>query len=153
MAAANKNTIVVVQSVGPVILESILALDGVKAVVWAGLGSQESGNALVDILYGSTNPSGKLPCKYCATTTLVLCGFCRILKKPSFLAPQHMINKLQIPSPSQPRTTELVLLPETIVSPRDCTSIIATSTKPTLHQDTSLVMDYVGAPKKYKENL
>ncbi|KAI7776774.1 hypothetical protein LA080_004492 [Diaporthe eres] len=61
VAAANKNTIVVVQSVGPVVLENILALDGVKAVVWAGLGSQESGNALVDILYGSTNPSGKLP--------------------------------------------------------------------------------------------
>ncbi|ROV93219.1 hypothetical protein VMCG_08717 [Cytospora schulzeri] len=60
VAGANKNTIVVVQSVGPVILESILALDGVKAVVWAGLGSQESGNALVDILYGSTSPSGKL---------------------------------------------------------------------------------------------
>lgn len=61
VAGANKNTIVVVQSVGPVILESILALDGVKAVVWAGLGSQENGNALVDILYGSTSPSGKLP--------------------------------------------------------------------------------------------
>lgn len=61
VAGANKNTIVVVQSVGPVVLESILALDGVKAVVWAGLGSQESGNALVDILYGSTSPSGKLP--------------------------------------------------------------------------------------------
>lgn len=61
VAAANNNTIVVVHSVGPVILESILALDGVKAVVWAGLPSQESGNALVDILYGSTSPSGKLP--------------------------------------------------------------------------------------------
>ncbi|KAL1855307.1 glycoside hydrolase 3 [Diaporthe australafricana] len=61
VATANKNTIVVVQTVGPIILESILALDGVKAVVWAGLGSQESGNALVDILYGSTSPSGKLP--------------------------------------------------------------------------------------------
>lgn len=74
MAAANKNTIVVVQSVGPVILENILALDGVKAVVWAGLGSQESGNALVDVLYGSTNPSGKLPCKYCAAS-IWLCYF------------------------------------------------------------------------------
>lgn len=61
VAEANENTIVVVQSVGPVILETILALDGVKAVVWAGLGSQENGNALVDILYGSTSPSGKLP--------------------------------------------------------------------------------------------
>lgn len=61
VAQANNNTIVVVQSVGPVILETILALPGVKAVVWAGLGSQENGNALVDILYGSTSPSGKLP--------------------------------------------------------------------------------------------
>lgn len=61
VAAANNNTIVVVQSVGPIILETILALPGVKAVVWAGLASQESGNALVDILYGSTTPSGKLP--------------------------------------------------------------------------------------------
>lgn len=61
VAAANNNTIVVVQSVGPVILESILALEGVKAIVWAGLAGQESGNALVDILYGSTSPSGKLP--------------------------------------------------------------------------------------------
>lgn len=61
VAAANNNTIVVVQTVGAIILETILALPGVKAVVWAGLGSQETGNALVDILYGSTSPSGKLP--------------------------------------------------------------------------------------------
>lgn len=61
VAAANKNTIVVVHSVGPVILETILALPGVRAVVWAGLPSQESGNALVDVLYGATAPSGKLP--------------------------------------------------------------------------------------------
>lgn len=61
VAAANNNTIVVVHSVGPVILETILALNGVKAIVWAGLPSQESGNALVDILYGLTSPSGKLP--------------------------------------------------------------------------------------------
>ncbi|CAN8102085.1 unnamed protein product [Discula destructiva] len=61
VAAANNNTIVVVQSVGPVIMETILALPGVKAVVWAGLGSSENGNALVDILYGLASPSGKLP--------------------------------------------------------------------------------------------
>lgn len=61
VAAANNNTIVVVQTVGAIILEDILALPGVKAIVWAGLGSQECGNALVDILYGSTNPNGKLP--------------------------------------------------------------------------------------------
>ncbi|SPQ24051.1 ed46bc10-0f3a-4e3b-8518-df63bc09512c [Thermothielavioides terrestris] len=60
VAAANPNTIVVVHSVGPVILETILATAGVKAVVWAGLPSQENGNALVDVLYGLTAPSGKL---------------------------------------------------------------------------------------------
>ncbi|EPE10931.1 glycoside hydrolase family 3 protein [Ophiostoma piceae UAMH 11346] len=61
VAAANPNTIVVVHSVGPVLLESILQQKGVKAVVWAGLPSQESGNALVDVLYGLVSPSGKLP--------------------------------------------------------------------------------------------
>ncbi len=61
VAASNKNTIVVVHSVGPVILETILATPGVQVVVWAGLPSSESGNALVDILYGGTSPSGKLP--------------------------------------------------------------------------------------------
>ncbi|KAI9172586.1 Beta-glucosidase cel3A [Paramyrothecium foliicola] len=60
VAGANSNVIVVVHSVGAVILEKILALPAVKAVVWAGLPSQESGNALVDILYGDTNPNGKL---------------------------------------------------------------------------------------------
>jgi len=47
--------------VGPLILESILASPNVVAIVWAGIPGQESGNALVDILYGSTSPSGKLP--------------------------------------------------------------------------------------------
>ncbi|KAI0467679.1 glycoside hydrolase family 3 protein [Xylaria cf. heliscus] len=61
VAAINKNVIVVVHSVGPVILETILAQANVKAIVWAGLPSQENGNALVDVLYGATSPSGKLP--------------------------------------------------------------------------------------------
>ncbi|KAK6827616.1 Beta-glucosidase cel3A [Apiospora arundinis] len=61
VAQANENVIVVVHSVGPILLETILALPQVKAVVWAGLPSQESGNALVDVLYGATSPSGKLP--------------------------------------------------------------------------------------------
>ncbi|RFU35213.1 hypothetical protein B7463_g1094, partial [Scytalidium lignicola] len=61
VAAVNKNTIVVIHSVGPLILETILALPNVVAVVWAGIPGQESGNGLVDVLYGSTAPSGKLP--------------------------------------------------------------------------------------------
>jgi beta-glucosidase len=61
VAEANENVIVVVHSVGAVILSEILALPSVKGIVWAGLPSQESGNALVDILWGETSPSGKLP--------------------------------------------------------------------------------------------
>jgi beta-glucosidase len=61
VAEVNKKTIVVVHSVGPIILEPILALENVVAIVWAGLPGQESGNALVDIIYGSTSPNGKLP--------------------------------------------------------------------------------------------
>lgn len=61
VAGVNKNTIVVIHSVGPLILESILSQPNVVAVVWAGIPGQESGNGLVDILYGSTTPSGKLP--------------------------------------------------------------------------------------------
>ncbi|GAB1318409.1 glycoside hydrolase 3 [Madurella fahalii] len=60
VANANKNVIVVVHSVGPIILETILNTPGVRAIVWAGLPSAENGNALVDILYGLTSPSGKL---------------------------------------------------------------------------------------------
>nr|ATQ35964.1 beta-glucosidase [Talaromyces piceae] len=61
VAQVNQKTIVVIHSVGPLVLESILAEPNVVAIVWAGLPGQESGNALVDILYGSTAPSGKLP--------------------------------------------------------------------------------------------
>lgn len=60
VAAANKNVIVVVHSVGPIILSPILELPSVKAIVWGGLPSQENGNALVDVVWGDVSPSGKL---------------------------------------------------------------------------------------------
>ncbi|KAF2873293.1 glycoside hydrolase superfamily [Massariosphaeria phaeospora] len=57
----NGKVIVVVHTVGPVILENWIDLPTVKAVVIANLPSQESGNSLVDILFGEINPSGRLP--------------------------------------------------------------------------------------------
>ena len=61
MAAQNPNTIVVVHSVGPLIIEPWIEHPNVSAVVWAGLGGPETGNSLVDVLYGDVNPSGRLP--------------------------------------------------------------------------------------------
>ncbi|KAM5539627.1 hypothetical protein V8D89_006736 [Ganoderma adspersum] len=61
VAAVNPNTVVVVHSVGPVIVEPWIENPNITAVLWAGLPGQESGNALVDVLYGEVNPSGRLP--------------------------------------------------------------------------------------------
>ncbi|KAI0757179.1 beta-glucosidase [Daedaleopsis nitida] len=61
VAGANTNTIVVVNSVGPILLEQWIDHPNVTAVVWSGLPGQEAGNSLVDVLYGAYNPSGRLP--------------------------------------------------------------------------------------------
>ncbi|KAL3433257.1 putative beta-glucosidase L [Aspergillus tetrazonus] len=61
VARTNTPTIVVLHSVGPVTLETILAEPNVVAIVWAGLPGQESGHALTDVLFGDYAPSGKLP--------------------------------------------------------------------------------------------
>jgi beta-glucosidase len=60
VAKHNNNTVVVVHSVGPMTMDWI-GHENITAVVWAGLPGQESGNALVDILYGAYNPSARLP--------------------------------------------------------------------------------------------
>ncbi|KAK0392942.1 hypothetical protein NLU13_2436 [Sarocladium strictum] len=54
-------TIVVLHAVGPVVVERWIDHPGIGAVIMANLPGQESGNALVDILFGDINPSGKLP--------------------------------------------------------------------------------------------
>lgn len=55
------NTIVVMHTVGPAILEKWIDLPGVKGVLIAHLPGQESGNAVADALFGDANPSGHLP--------------------------------------------------------------------------------------------
>ncbi|EKM48811.1 glycoside hydrolase family 3 protein [Phanerochaete carnosa HHB-10118-sp] len=61
VAAVNNNTIVVVNAVGPIIVNAWIEHPNVTALIWSGLPGQEAGNALVDVLYGVHNPSGRLP--------------------------------------------------------------------------------------------
>ncbi|KAJ7603998.1 glycoside hydrolase family 3 protein [Mycena polygramma] len=61
VAAQNNNTIVVVHSVGPLIVEPWIDHPKCTAVLWAGVPGEEAGNSLTDVLYGDWNPSGRLP--------------------------------------------------------------------------------------------
>ncbi|KAJ6582804.1 glycoside hydrolase family 3 protein [Mycena sp. CBHHK59/15] len=61
VAQFSANTIVVVNSVGPIVMEAWIDHPNVTAVVWSGLPGQEAGNSVTDILFGAYNPSGRLP--------------------------------------------------------------------------------------------
>jgi len=61
VAAVNNNTIVVLHTAGPVVLEYAKAHPNVTAILWAGYPGQESGNGLADVLYGDINPQGRSP--------------------------------------------------------------------------------------------
>jgi beta-glucosidase len=58
VAAANPNTIVVLNAGSPVEMPWLAA---VPAVLQQWYGGQDAGHALADILFGDVNPSGKLP--------------------------------------------------------------------------------------------
>jgi beta-glucosidase len=58
VVAANPRTIVVLNTGSPI---SMPWLNQVAAVVQAWYPGQECGNAIADVLFGDTNPSGKLP--------------------------------------------------------------------------------------------
>lgn len=58
VAAANPNTIVVLNTGGPVLMPWI---DKIGGLIEAWYPGQEDGNAIAAILYGDVNPSGKLP--------------------------------------------------------------------------------------------
>jgi beta-glucosidase len=48
-------------TVGPVLVEAWIDHPNVTAVLSAGIPGQETGNAIVDVLFGAVNPSGRLP--------------------------------------------------------------------------------------------
>jgi beta-glucosidase len=60
VAAKCSNTVVVLHSAGPRVVDAWIEHENVTAVIFGGLPGQESGHALVDVLYGDVNPSGKL---------------------------------------------------------------------------------------------
>ncbi len=66
VAAANRNTVVVVNAGAPVLMPWA---DEVAAVLLAWFPGQEFGNALADVLLGITEPGGRLPTTWPATET------------------------------------------------------------------------------------
>lgn len=55
------NTIVVIHSAGIRVVDEWIEHPNITAVLYAMLPGQESGNAIVDVLYGDVSPSGRLP--------------------------------------------------------------------------------------------
>jgi beta-glucosidase len=66
VAAANPNTIVVLNTAGPVLMPWV---GQVKAIIEAWYPGQEDGNAIAPILFGDVNPSGRLPQTFPSTET------------------------------------------------------------------------------------
>jgi beta-glucosidase len=62
VAKANKNTIVVINAGGPVIMSKWI--EQVPAILDMWYGGQEGGNAIADVLFGDADPSGKLPVSF-----------------------------------------------------------------------------------------
>ncbi|KAL2022532.1 hypothetical protein VTK56DRAFT_5139 [Thermocarpiscus australiensis] len=61
------NTIVVIHSPGPVLVTDWYDSPNVTAILWAGFPGQESGNSIVDVLYGKVNPAARTPFTWGAT--------------------------------------------------------------------------------------
>ncbi|KAI5455462.1 hypothetical protein NCC49_000272 [Naganishia albida] len=61
VAAVNNNTIVVMHIPGPILVDAWIDHPNITAVVAPLLPGEQTGNALVSVLYGDVSPSGKLP--------------------------------------------------------------------------------------------
>lgn len=61
VASTSNNTIVVVHTVGPILMDAWFDHPNITAVVFPHLPGQESGSSLASVLYGDVNPSGKMP--------------------------------------------------------------------------------------------
>ncbi|KAL1836471.1 hypothetical protein VTJ49DRAFT_5085 [Mycothermus thermophilus] len=86
------DVVVVIHAVGPVTMENWINSPKVKAILFANLPGQESGNALADILFGDTNPSGHLPFTIGKTLTDYGPGG-QVLYTPNGVIPQQDFNE------------------------------------------------------------
>ncbi|OAA60357.1 beta-glucosidase 1 precursor [Niveomyces insectorum RCEF 264] len=86
------DVVVVIHSVGPVVMERWIDHPNVKAVLYANLPGQESGNAFADVLFGYASPSGKLP--YTIGRTLADYGAgAKVMYIPNGLVPQQTFTE------------------------------------------------------------
>ena len=60
VAAQNKNTIVVMQTLGCVEVEEFKDLENIPGILWTGYNGQAQGPAIAKILFGDVTPGGKL---------------------------------------------------------------------------------------------
>jgi beta-glucosidase-like glycosyl hydrolase len=60
VAAANPNTIVVMQTLGCVEVDEFKNIPNVAGIIWTGYNGQAQGDAIASILFGDVNPGGKL---------------------------------------------------------------------------------------------
>lgn len=60
VAGSCANTVVVINSAGVRLVDNWIENENVTAVLYGSLLGQESGNSIVDVLYGDVNPSGRL---------------------------------------------------------------------------------------------
>jgi beta-glucosidase len=69
VASVNRNTVVVLHTPGPAVpsAKEMESHPNVSAILWAGYPGQESGNALVDVLFGRVNPQGRSPFTWAET--------------------------------------------------------------------------------------
>lgn len=60
VAAVNKNTIVVMQTLGCVEVDEFKDLENIPGILWTGYNGQAQGSAIAKILFGDVTPGGKL---------------------------------------------------------------------------------------------
>lgn len=126
------NTVVVVNTVGPRLLDQWIEHDNVTAVLYGSLLGQESGNSIVDLLYGDVNPSGRLVHTIAKNESDYNVGLCYTAQcnfsegKPNLLIPQYPHHHTPHPS-----------IPSNLTNDKqESTSTTATSTPTTSPPDT-----------------